>query len=54
MWHPSTNEMVERKIEVHKDKSLREATEDAYKEGREGGMEGGREGGVCADMVGRI
>ena len=31
MRHPKTNEMVERKIEVHKDKSLREATQEAYK-----------------------
>lgn len=31
MRHPRSNEMVERKIEVHKDKSLREATQEAYK-----------------------
>ena len=31
MRHPTTNDMVERKIEVHKDKTLREATLEAYK-----------------------
>ncbi len=31
MRHPKTNEMVERKIEVHKDKTLRDATLEAYK-----------------------
>lgn len=31
MRHPTTNELVERKIEVHKDKTLREATIEAYK-----------------------
>lgn len=31
MRHPTTNEMVERKIEVHKDKTLREATLEAHK-----------------------
>jgi hypothetical protein len=33
MRHPNTGEMVERKIEVHKDKTLRYATEEAYKVG---------------------
>lgn len=47
MRHLSTNEMVERKLEVHKDKSLRDATEEAYKV-REGG-EGGE--GKCVLMV---
>ena len=31
MRHPKSHEMVERKIEVHKDKTLREATQEAYK-----------------------
>lgn len=31
MRHPTTGDMVERKIEVHKDKSLRDATVEAYK-----------------------
>ncbi len=31
MRHPATKEMVERKIEVHRDKPLKDATMEAYK-----------------------
>ena len=30
MRHPSNNELVERKIEVHKDQSLKEAIQEAH------------------------